>query len=388
VARRTAAAHPTATLTARQLNRATLGRQLLLGRERLGIVDAVHRVMALQAQEAASPYIALWNRVAGFDPADLDRAFADRTIVKASLMRMTLHAVDAADYPAFHVAMSRSLRGSRLGDARFTVSGWTADDADAIVPHVLAHAATPRTNAEMDAFLDERHGPLAKPGPWWALRTFAPLHHAPTGGPWSFGPRPSYVASAETEPRPDREAAVRHLVRRYLAAFGPASVADIAQFSVRYRAAIRAAVASMADELETFEGPDGQSLVDVPGALLPEPDAPAPPRLLPMWDSVLLAYDDRSRLIPPAYRRRLIHQNGDVLPSLLVDGLVAGAWRPVEGGIEATAFHRLSKDAWAGLAAEARDLVAFLADRDPAVYRRYGHWWKSMKGAEVRVLLG
>jgi hypothetical protein len=107
-----------------------------------------------------------------------------------------------------------------------------------------------------------------------------------------------------------------------------------------------------------------------------------------MWDSVLLAYDDRSRLIPPAYRRRLIHQNGDVLPSLLVDGLVAGAWRPVEGGIEATAFHRLSKDAWTGLAAEARDLVAFLADRDPAVYRRYGHWWKSMKGAEVRVLPG
>jgi winged helix DNA-binding protein len=387
VARRTAA-DPSTTLTARQLNRATLGRQLLLGRENLGVVEAVHRITAVQAQEAASPYIALWNRVADFDPADLDRAFSDRSIVKASLMRMTLHAVDAADYAAFHVAMTRSLRASRLGDTRFTVSGWTADDADAIVPHVLAHAATPRTNAEMDAFLEERHGPLAKPGPWWALRTFAPLHHAPTGGPWSFGPRPSYVASAETEPRPDRDAAVRHLVRRYLEGFGPASVADIAQFSVKYRAVIRAAVESMAYELVAFTAPGGQTLFDVPGALLPDADAPAPPRLLPMWDSVLLAYDDRSRMIPPADRRRLIHQNGDVLPSLLVDGLVAGVWRPVEGGIEATAFHRLSKDVWAGLAAEAHDLVAFLADRDPAVYRRYGHWWDSMKSAEVRILPG
>jgi hypothetical protein len=107
-----------------------------------------------------------------------------------------------------------------------------------------------------------------------------------------------------------------------------------------------------------------------------------------MWDSVLLAYDDRSRLIPPAYRRRLIHQNGDVLPSLLVDGFVAGVWRPAEGGIEATAFHRLPAAAWRGLEAEASRLVAFLADRDPQVYRRYGHWWKSMKGAEVRVLPG
>src|SRR5262245_65973546 len=91
-----------AKLTARELNRATLARQLLLQRERLGVVDAVSRVVALQAQEPASPYIALWNRVEGFDPADLDRAFADQSIVKAQLLRITLHAVTAADYPAFH----------------------------------------------------------------------------------------------------------------------------------------------------------------------------------------------------------------------------------------------------------------------------------------------
>ena len=107
-----------------------------------------------------------------------------------------------------------------------------------------------------------------------------------------------------------------------------------------------------------------------------------------MWDSILLAYADRSRVIPPDYRRSLIHQNGDVLPSLLVDGYVAGVWRPVEGGIEATAFHKLSDETWDGLAAEAAALVAFLADRDPNVYRRYAHWWKTLPSAEVRVLPG
>ena len=107
-----------------------------------------------------------------------------------------------------------------------------------------------------------------------------------------------------------------------------------------------------------------------------------------MWDSVLLAYADRSRVIPPDYRRLVIHQNGDVLPTLLVDGYVAGVWRAVEGGIEATAFHALSADAWKGLAAEATALVTFLAGRDLAVYRRYNHWWAKLPSAERRVLPG
>jgi len=92
-----------------------------------------------------------------------------------------------------------------------------------------------------------------------------------------------------------------------------------------------------------------------------------------MWDSILLAYVDRSRVIPPDYCTLVTRSNGDVLPTLLVDGYVAGVWRPVAGGIEATAFHHLPDDAWEGLAAEARSLVAFLADREPEVYRRYDH---------------
>ncbi len=105
-----------------------------------------------------------------------------------------------------------------------------------------------------------------------------------------------------------------------------------------------------------------------------------------MWDSVLLAHHDRGRVIPPGYRKLVARSNGDVLPTLLVDGYVAGVWRPVVGGIEATAFHRLPAGAWDGLAAEAHALLALLAVREPRVYRRYDRWWDGLPAAEVRVL--
>jgi Winged helix DNA-binding domain len=107
-----------------------------------------------------------------------------------------------------------------------------------------------------------------------------------------------------------------------------------------------------------------------------------------MWDSILLAYSDRSRVIPPDYRRLVLQNNGNVLPTLLVDGFVAGVWLSVKGGIQTTAFHRLSDEAWTGLEAEAGALVAFPADREPMAYRHYAHWWTTLPSAEVRVLPG
>jgi hypothetical protein len=326
--------------------------------------------------------------VAKFDPADLDRAFADHAVVKGTLMRVTLHAVDAADYPAFHQAMQKTLRAARLNDGRFTRSGLTHADADALLSEVLEFAITPRTNAEGEAWLDERVGQTPKPGLWWAFRQFGPLWHHATGGPWSFGPRPSYVSARPKPKAADTDESMRRLVRRYLEGFGPASAQDIAQFSTMIRPPVRNAVAEMGDELVRLEGPDGAELFDVPGGLRPPEDSPAAPRLMAMWDSVLLAYADRSRVMSPEYRKLVIRSNGDSLPTLLLDGHVAGVWRPVEGGIEATAFHKLSKETWSGLAQEAGALVGFLAGRDPAVYRRYARWWANMPSAEVRLLPG
>ena len=190
-------------LTHRQLNRATLERQLLLRREPLSVVDGVRRVLALQAQSPASPYIALWGRLAGFDPADLDQAFADRAVVKATLMRITLHAVGAGDYPDLHTAMQRTLRAARLHDRRFKVTGLSADDADRIIPDLLDFASRPRGKTETEAWLGERLDASSVPGVWWALRQYAPLHRAPTGGPWSFDTQTSYVAAGTPPPKED-----------------------------------------------------------------------------------------------------------------------------------------------------------------------------------------
>jgi len=371
-------------LTQRQLNRTTLQRQLLLDREQLGVVDAVRRVAALQAQEPASPYLALWNRVRGFSPADLDAAFADGRLVKGQLLRITLHAVAAVDWPAFHTAMQYALRGSRLGDRRFTSTGLTVPDADALVPGMLEFASSPRTAAEMEAHLAARIDGAPSRRVWWALRTFAPLWHHPAGEPWTFGQRPLYRAA---EPyAEDPLESLTTLIRRYLAAFGPASAADFTQFTILPRSRTAEAFGKLAGELVEVEGPDGKPLLDLPDAPLADEDAPAPPRLLGMWDNLLLGWVDRGRVIPPEYRKLVMRSNGDVLPTLLVDGHVAGVWRPVDGGIEATAFAPLPPEAWEGLASEAAALAPFLADRDPAVYRRYAHWWQTLPAGEVRVL--
>ncbi|HEU4672820.1 MAG TPA: winged helix DNA-binding domain-containing protein [Candidatus Limnocylindrales bacterium] len=373
-------------LTPRELNRATLARQLLLERARLPVVDGVRRAVALQAQEPPSPYLALWNRLADFDPADLDAAFANQQVVKATLMRVTLHAVAGSDYPAFHEAMQPTLRGARLHDRRFRRSGFTPEEADALLPDVVGFAGSPRSSAEAEGWLDDRLGETPKPGLWWAFRQYGPIVQHPTGGPWAFGPRPAYVAAAQQQRPGEQTASIGWLARRYLEGFGPASLADIGQFTMLGRPLIRDALAAIEDDLVRLEAADGSVLWDVPRAILPAEDAPAPPRLLPMWDSVLLAYADRSRLVPPEYRRRVSQSNGDLLPTILVDGYVAGVWRPVEDGIVVSAFHRLDDDAWDGLATEASALDGFLSSRDRRIYTRYDRWFAEVRPAEVRTL--
>lgn len=373
-------------LTARQLNRTTLQRQLLLRREPLDVVTAVRRLVGLQAQQPAAPYLALWNRVADFDPAALDAALAEHRIVKASLLRITLHAVALEDHPVWHRAVARSLRGSRLNDRRFTRTGLTAADADAALEELLGHLSEPRTNADMEAYVTERFPDLPEPGLWWALRTYAPLIHAPGPHPWTFGLRPAYLAAPSRPYEGDAETAMIELTRRYLAAYGPATAADLALFATLERGPAKQALASLADELVSYTTPAGGSVVDLAGGVIAAEDVEVPPRLLGMWDNALLAHSDRSRLIPPDYRSTVIRRNGDVLPMLLVDGYVAGVWRPVPGGIEATAFHRLPSSAWEGLTAEAAALRQLLAEREPLVFSRYGHWWTTITGVQTKLL--
>ena len=373
-------------MDARLLNRATLERQLLLEREKLDVSEAVRRVVGLQAQEPVSPYLALWNRIEGFDPADLESAFEERHIVKAPLLRITLHAVAREDYPTFHQAMLSTLRAARLNDRRFRASGLSIEEADALVPGLVEFARQPRTAEEIQRELDRLHGNPLHERVWWALKTYAPLTRAPTGGPWSFG-RDLVFEAAPDDPRPERLAAIRALFTRYLAGFGPASVEDFAHFVLHRRATVREALEEGDDdEFVIREGPDGRPLYDLAEASLPDPETPSPVRLLGMWDNVLLAYVDRSRVIPDEYRPLVTRRNGDVLPALLVDGHVAGVWRPVEEGIEVTAFHSLDRDVWDQIEAEAQSVAAWLRERQEGVYRRYHRWWDQLPDDDVRVL--
>ncbi|MFI1031320.1 winged helix DNA-binding domain-containing protein [Streptomyces sp. NPDC020951] len=377
-------------LTARQLALATLDRQLLLERRRLDVAEAVRRVCALQAQTPASPYLALWNRVQDFAPEDLDAAFADRRIVKGTLMRITLHAVHIEDYAPYHAAMLSTLRASRVYDRRFTSTELTHADADALLPKLEEFLAQPRTGAEVEEEVTGRFGEHAH-RVWWALRTYAPIHHVPTSGPWSFTQPHAYLASPTAFGSAPGEAAagVQRLLLAYLRAFGPASAQDFARFTLLGRPVITQALHALGDQVARVEGPGRAALFDLAGAAVPAEDTPAPPRLLPMWDSTLLAHAVPGRVLPPEYRPLVVRRNGDMLPCLLVDGHVAGVWRAVDGGLELTAFHKLGKPVWQGLTEEAEKLSALLADRDPTVYRRYGHWWdKGFPGVESTIVKG
>lgn len=377
-------------LTANQLNRAVLARQMLLHREPLGVVDAVGRATAMQAQEPASVYVGLWNRVAGFDPADLDRAYASQALLRSISIRITLHTVRADDYPAFHAAMVPNLRASRLNDRRLTGTGYTAADVDEVLPHVRAHLAEPRSAPEIEAWLAQRFGRPAE-RVWWALKTFGPFVHAPDGGAWGFRTGRSFRAApvAEHAERLDHADALARLFRRYLEGFGPATPQDFGLFAMQRLPAWTAAIARLGDELVMHEGPDGTVRYDVQGAPIPDDDTPAPVRLLPMWDNVLLAHVDRGRIMPREYRPHVIHRNGDTLPTVLVDGYVAGVWRPArdgDRGVEVAAFTTFPKRVWAEVDDEAASLATLLAERDQAVYRRYDHWWDDLPATDRRTV--
>ena len=381
--------HDAPAITAAELNRATLARQMLLRREHLSVGDAVRRMVALQAQQPASPYLALWNRLADFDASAVDRAFTDGSLVKASLMRITLHAVSREDHPEMHLAMQPTLRGARLGDRRFTEAGLSIAEADALLPDLLAYAEKPRTTAQMQERIAAAATGAWPQGVWWAVRTYAPFRHVGTGGPWTFGHRPQYVASEAPLRSYDRDVcdvALQHLLHRYLEGFGPASVPDMAQFAQVQRSRIRTALGGIGAQLERLAGPKGQEMFDVAGAARPDGDVPAPVRLLPMWESSLLAYADRSRIIPERHRKTVIRNNGDVLPTVLVDGYVAGVWRSLEDGIEVGAFGPLPDRVWAELSAEADSLRTLLVQRDAQPYARYHRWWDKLPDGERRLV--
>ena len=335
-------------LTRRELNRALLARQLLLERKRLSPTAVIQRLAGMQAQWPPSPYIGIWSRTTSFRPQTLERALVRGEVVKATVMRQTLHLVTRRDYGVFRAAMSE------------TNFPWELAEAKRLAPLVRPLAKEPITHAEILEHLERKHGlkDHAALRAWRAARVAAHVLHHHETALWRASPRGRFVAIDEPERHIPVEARAE-MLRRYLAAFGPATRKDISAWSMMHMPEIDASLALL-EPLKRYRDESGRELLDVPRAPLPHAEVSVPVRFLPKWDNVLLAYADRTRILPEEYRKTVIRMNGDVAQTFLVDGFVAGMWKFGKGRVELEPFTPLSRQTQRDLKQEAARLEAFL----------------------------
>jgi hypothetical protein len=340
------------TLTRRDLNRALLARQLLLERAKTTIPKALDRIGGIQAQYAPSMYIGLWSRLEDFERDALTRALERKTVVQGTLMRTTIHLVSKRDYWPFAVGIRSQLRAhwikAHKADRRKLQAA-----ARKLRPHL---ASRPMRQAELDELL--RADAATRNG----VGLFLHLVRTPPSGTWERR-RADIYALAEDWVGPEdatEDEGVEHLVRRYLQGFGPAPAKDIAGWAGHKPTAIKPALERL--DLRRFEDENGKELLDLPRAPLPDPDTPAPARLLPVWDATLLVHARRTGILPEEHRPRVFNaRTPHSVNTFLVDGQVAGTWRYEQGHIELEPFGRLPKQARAELNEEAERLAAFHA---------------------------
>ena len=346
---------PEPTLSTRALNRALLARQLLLERAELSIPEALSRLAGIQNQYAPNAYLRLWSCLTGFRRDDLTRAYEEATVVQGTLMRGTIHTVARDDYRLF------------LGAIRRTQHDWAArvTKAPATLGRTAAHARVRTALAEgpmkrpaLDALLREEHQAVRQ-----SIDTDLALLRVPPSGTWERRRADlCALAAGVVGPGDDvpEEMALPALVERYLAAFGPASVSDVASFLGMNVSPVKAQLATL--DLRRFRAEDGSELLDVADGLLPDPDTEAPVRFLPTWDAMLLVHARRTQVLPEAYRPRIFHTKmPPSYPTFLVDGQVAGTWRHEDGEIRLSPFHELRPGERTALEGEAHLLAAFHA---------------------------
>jgi hypothetical protein len=338
-------------LTLRELNRALLERQMLLKRKRLGVQEAVERLCALQAQYSLSPYIALWSRLTGFQREQLTRALEEREVVKSTLFRITLHITSARDYPYFAAAF--------LPAAQEMTARVTPEQTAKLSRKVHAASKKPLTHEQLEALAAEEMGGR------WRTRILAPLLHLPPSGTWRFWGTPTLLGMKTWlgVDLPDREEGAKRIVERHLAAFGPATQQDLLRFAGVRVGDLRPGLERL--ELRTLRDERGRKLLDLQRAPLPDGETPAPIRFLPKWDSSILAYapPERARILPEKFRSTVIRKNGDVLPTVLVDGFVAATWNiDRKRGLEIEPLRRLTKAERAEIDEEGERLVEFFGD--------------------------
>lgn len=332
-------------LTQRELNRAVLARQLLLGRSALPVRRVLERTAGLQAQYAPSMYVGLHARVAGFDRDALTRLLERRTVIQATLLRVTIHLVSRRDFWAFALPVRDERRKVWLRTRPETTARQMAAAARTLRPHL---ERGPLRRAEVEDLV----GKVRAQG----VGLWLDLVRVPPSGTWErrradlWGPAETWVGPPDTTAQDGLEV----LVRRYLGGFGPAARGDVATFLGLPRRTVDPVLERVATR--RFTAPDGTALVDLPRAPLPDPDTPAPVRFLPTWDAVLLTHCRRALVLREEDRPRIFSTRmPQSLPTFTVDGQVAGTWRHEAG--------RITLDPWRPLPRGVRRELREEADR-------------------------
>jgi hypothetical protein len=358
-------------LSRRALNRALLERQLLLRRVTMPAAGAIEHLVGMQAQVPRDPYIALWARLEGFQPDELSRLIADREAVRVGLLRTTIHLVTARDclclWPVLQPVQERGFQsGSPFGR---NLVGMDVGEVLAAGRAILEER--PRTIAALRASLAERWPDRDPASLAYAIRYLVPIVQLPPRGLWGISGQPTWTTVEAWLGRPlDDDPAPDRLILRYLAAFGPASVADMRTWS--WLTGLRDVVERLLPQLRTFRDERGRELFDLPDAPRPDPDTPAPARFLPEYDNVGLSHDDRTRVIPEETRFLSFPGSGGFPGSVLIDGFLGATWRLTREDGRATLvvmpFGPLGGADRSAVADEGARLLAFAAadaqDRD------------------------
>ncbi|WP_432934139.1 winged helix DNA-binding domain-containing protein [Microbispora sp. CA-135349] len=352
-------------LDSRALNRATLARQFLLDRTGTQIRDVVAHLCGMQAQEPQEPFVGLWSRARAFRPAALDALLTGRDVVRTHLMRRTVHLLAAGDALAWRARHDLMLRQRVLGTYRRELAGVDLDELAAAGRAVMADGE-PRSMGELARALAGR---WPEPGPRalgeMLVAALVPMAQLPPRGLWRTKagvrnvPLSSWLGREIDPPAADGTDPVGEtLVRRYLAAFGPAAVADLRAWCGL--AGLPAAVASIRGELVSFRDERGRELLDLPDAPRPDPDTPAPVRFLPAFDNTILGYHDRGRIIDDTDRGLSVAGARMVL----VDGRVAATWTVEDDTVIVTPLRSFSRAERDTVAEEGRALASFLSEGD------------------------
>jgi hypothetical protein len=346
-------------LTLRQLNRATLHRQLLLERVRRPAVDVIRDFAGLQGQNPRDPYIALWSRLERFQPEELETLILERTVVRIGVQRGTVHAVTADDClvlrPLAQPIMAQQLRAHPdfKGAAR-------PIDVEAVTEHARrVLSEQPRTARQLRAALAERFPEFDPAAMLIASRFNLAYVQVPPRGLWNRGGQVVGTTaeawlerSLVPDPKPDP------IILRYLAAFGPATVQDAATWS-RYTG-LREVFDRLRPRLRTFRDEVGRELFDVAESTIPDADVPAPVRFLPEYDNVLLGHADRRRFVTEDFRARMPYEQLGFLGNILVDGALAGGWRADGATLRVYTVDTISNMVRDAVEDEGRRLLALL----------------------------